>query len=176
MRTIYASDERFWGADDSQTIQNAVNYAAETGLGKVIIPRFNERTGAPLWDLPRAVLLPSDMTVILDGCHIRHADGSHDNLFRNSNMWTAAGKTMEGEQHDIRIIGQGNVWMDGGVHNGIFEQSLRDNPGKYPDMITQCAINFSNVRNFEVRGIRRNPVLGTLLPLLLLGSAFGSPF
>ena len=67
MRTIYASQERFWGADDSQTIQNAVDYAEQTGLGQVIIPRFNERTGQPLWDLPRAVLLPSDMTIILDG-------------------------------------------------------------------------------------------------------------
>ena len=98
MRVIYASDERFWGADDSQTIQNAVDYAAETGFDQVIIPRFNARTGQPLWDLPRAVLLPSDMTIILDGCHLRHADDSHDNLFRNSNMWTDLGKTMEGTQ------------------------------------------------------------------------------
>ena len=41
MRVIYASDERFWGADDSQTIQNAVDYAAEIGFGQVIIPRGN---------------------------------------------------------------------------------------------------------------------------------------
>ena len=47
MTAIYASEERFWGADDSQTIQNAVDYAEETGLGQVIIPRFNERTGKP---------------------------------------------------------------------------------------------------------------------------------
>ena len=154
MNTIYASEQRFWGENDSQTIQNAVNYAAETGLGKVVIPRFNERTGKALWDLPEAVLLPSDMTIILDGCHLRHADDSHDNLFRNSNMWTDEGKTLEGEQHDIRIIGQGNAWIDGGKHNGVFEQTHRDNPGKYRGMIWQIPLNFSNVRNMEIRGIK----------------------
>ena len=154
MERIYANEERFWGENDSQTIQNAVDYAEQTGMGEVIIPRFNTRTGKALWDLPKAILLPSDMTVVLDNCYIRHADDSHDNLFRNRNMWTPEGKTLEGEQSDIRIIGHGRAVLDGGKHNGIFEQTLRDNPGKYPDMITQCAINFSNVRNFEVRNIR----------------------
>ena len=74
MTAIYASEQRFWGADDSETIQNAVNYAEETGFGQVIIPRFNDRTGKALWDLPRAVLLPSDMTIVLYNCHLRHAD------------------------------------------------------------------------------------------------------
>ena len=151
---IYASQQRFWGADDSQTIQNAVDYAEKAGLGQVIIPRFNERTGKPLWDLPRAVLLPSDMTIILDNCHIRHADDSHDNLFRNRNMWTPEGRTLEGEQHDIRIIGRGNALIDGGKHNGIFEQTLRDNPGKYKSMLWQIPLNFANVRRMEIRGIR----------------------
>ena len=154
MRTIYASDERFWGADDSQTIQNAVDYAEQTGLGQVIIPRFNERTGKPLWDLPRAVLLPSDMTIILDGCHLRHADDTMDNLFRNRNMWTELGRKLEGEQHDIHILGRGNALIDGGKHNGIFEQHLRDNPEKYKSMLYQTPITFSNVRRVEVRGIR----------------------
>ena len=154
MRVIYASDERFWGADDSQTIQNAVDYAAEIGFGQVIIPRFNDRTGQPLWDLPRAVLLPSDMTIVLDNCHIRHADDTMDNLFRNRNMWTELGGTIEGEQHDIHIIGRGNAWVDGGKHNGIFEQHLRDDPDKYKSMLYQTPITFANVRRVEVRGIR----------------------
>ena len=154
MRVIYASEERFWGADDSQTIQNAVDYAAEIGFGQVIIPRFNDRTSQPLWDLPRAVLLPSDMTIVLDNCHLRHADDTMDNLFRNRNMWTELGGTIEGEQHDIHIIGRGNAWVDGGKHNGIFEQHLRDDPDKYKSMLYQTPITFANVRRVEVRGIR----------------------
>ena len=113
MVKIYASDKQFWGENDSQTIQNAVNYAEETGLGEVIIPRFNERTGKALWDLPEAVLLPSDMTIILDGCHLRHADDTMDNLFRNKNMWTELGGTLEGEQHDIRICNAGYNQLSG---------------------------------------------------------------
>ena len=154
MTKIYASEQRFWGENDSQTIQNAVNYAEETGLGEVIIPRFNDRTGKALWDLPEAVLLPSDMTIILDGCHLRHADDTMDNLFRNRNMWTELGGTLEGEQHDIRIIGRGNALIDGGKHNGIFEQHLRDNPEKYKSMLYQTPITLANVRRVEVRGIR----------------------
>ena len=154
MYTIYASDKRFWGENDSVTIQNAVDYAEKTGLGQVIIPRFNERTGKALWDLPEAVLLPSDMTVILDGCHLRHADDTMDNLFRNRNMWTPLGKTVAGEQHDIRILGRGNALIDGGKHNGIFEQHLRDHPEKYKSMLYQTPITFANVRRVEVRGIR----------------------
>ena len=29
MELIYASDSRFWGATDTQTIQNAIDYAKE---------------------------------------------------------------------------------------------------------------------------------------------------
>ena len=35
MVTIYAGDKQFWGENDSQTIQNAVNYAEETGITAV---------------------------------------------------------------------------------------------------------------------------------------------
>ena len=48
--------------------------AVATGQS-VLVPKYNERTGKALWDLPEAVLLPSDMTIILDGCHLRQADG-----------------------------------------------------------------------------------------------------
>ncbi len=154
MEKIYAGDPRFWGQDDSQTLQNAIDYAEKTGLGEVTVPRMNDRTGKPLWELPRAVLLPSDMTVYLAGCHIRHGDDTMDNLFRNKNMWTPLGKTEAGRQRDIRIIGLGRAVLDGGKANNIFEQTHRDNPGKYPGMLWQCAINLANVENFEIRGIR----------------------
>ena len=42
---IYASDKQFWGQSDSQTIQNAIDHAEKTGLGRVVIPRHNDRTG-----------------------------------------------------------------------------------------------------------------------------------
>lgn len=154
MEMIYASEQRFWGTTDTETIQNAVDYAEKTGIGKITIPRFNERTGEKVWNLDKAVLLPSDMTVILDSCHLRHADDSYDNLFRNKLCYTEEGCKADGEQHDIRIIGVGTALLDGGKGNGRCEQLWRDNPGKYPPMVWNSAIHLANVRNFEVRGLK----------------------
>lgn len=154
MERIYASDARFWGENDSETIQNAIDYAEETGLGEVIIPRFNERTREHIWNIPKTILLPSDITIILDNCHLRQADDVRENIFRNREAWTEKGNTLEGEQHDIRIIGIGHAVMDGGKPNGLCEQLHRDNPDKYPHMSVNLLIFLHNVRNFEVKNIQ----------------------
>ena len=83
MSAICANDRRFWDDTDSQTIQNAVDYAAESGAGRVIIPRLNARTGKPIWNIHTAILLPSNMTVVLEDAHLRLCDGVFDNIFRN---------------------------------------------------------------------------------------------
>lgn len=155
MEIIYASDRRFWGKNDSETIQNAVDYASRQGLGQVTIPRINERTGESIWIIDTAVLLPSDMTILLDGCYIRMADDTRDNFFRNSNCWTEEGRTLAGEQHDIRILGRGRAVLDGGKPNGMCEQLIRDNPGKFPySMYVNIPILMANVRHFEVRNLQ----------------------
>ena len=61
---------------DSASIQAAVDLAAETGCGKVVIPRMNARTGEALWIISDTILLPSDMTVELDNAHLRFAPTS----------------------------------------------------------------------------------------------------
>lgn len=151
MNKIYASDPQFWGDTDSETIQNAVDYAEKTGLGEVIIPRHNARTGENIWIIPKVILLPSDMTIILDNCHLRLADDVRENIFRNRNAWTELGNTLEGEQHDIRIRGIGHAVLDGGKPNGLCEQLHRDDPEKYPHMSVNLLVFLHNVRNFEVR-------------------------
>ena len=35
------------------------------------------------WEIDEAVRLPSNLTVILEDCHLRLADGSHTNIFVN---------------------------------------------------------------------------------------------
>ncbi len=142
------------GKNDSETIQNAVDLAAKTGVGKVVIPRINPRTGEPIWIIGRTVYLPSDTTVILDNCHLRLEDDVISNVFRNSKAFTPEGNTLEGEEHDIRIIGVGNAVIDGGKPNGLCEQLHRDDPEKYPNMNVNLLIFMHNVRNFEVRGIK----------------------
>ena len=153
MSAICANDRRFWDDTDSQTIQNAVDYAAESGAGRVIIPRLNARTGKPIWNIHTAILLPSNMTVVLEDAHLRLCDGVFDNIFRNRSIFTPEGNTLEGEQEGIHIIGSGNALLDGGEHNGLVEQMHRDDPIKYPRLSVNLMIFLHNVRNFTVSGL-----------------------
>ena len=154
MREIFADAPEFVGASDSETIQNAIDFADRQGIGKVTIPRISPISGEPIWIIDKTILLPSDMTVILDNCHLRLGDGVRENIFRNKNAWTDVGRTQEGEQNDIRVIGIGNAVLDGGKPNGLCEQLHRDDPEKYPHMQVNLLLFFHNVRNFEVRGFR----------------------
>ena len=150
---IYASDKQFWGENDSVTIQNAVDYAEKTGLGRVIIPRHNDRTGENIWHISSAIVLPSHMTVVLEDAHLRLCDGVFDNIFRNRNIFTPEGNTLEGEQEGIHILGSGNALLDGGEHNGLVEQMHRDDPVKYPRLSVNLMIFLHNVRHFTVEGL-----------------------
>ena len=134
--------------DDSALLQQAVRLAHEAGETLVIPPR-NPRTGENLWVLPRAVRLPSHSSILMDGCHIRHADNTFDNLFKNENARTPAGNTLEGRQTDISIIGRGHALLDGGLHNGLTERT--HNKMGMPCFVNS-AIHFCNVERFELSG------------------------
>ena len=42
---VSPNDPGVMGEDDSTSIQNAINLALESGVGRVEIPRYNQRTG-----------------------------------------------------------------------------------------------------------------------------------
>ena len=117
MYGITPNDKGVLSDYDSKSIQNAVNKAKETGINKVIIPRLNARTNTFVWNIEETVLLPDDITIILDNCILRLADGVFCNIFRNKNTYTKLGKEAEGEQKNIQIIGMGNAFLDGGLPN-----------------------------------------------------------
>ena len=90
------------GDTDSSSINNAVSEAVRSGKRRVVIPRINARTGASLWEIDEAIILCSDIEIVLDNCYIRQAEGSMDNVFRNfddENMRS----TLESEQKNIVI-------------------------------------------------------------------------
>lgn len=133
-------------SSDSQAIQNAVDLAVQSGVRRVVIPRVNARTGQAEWRVDRAVLLPSNIEIVLDNCLIRQEDGSMDNVFRNANVYTALGTSSEGEQENIVIRGVGTAVIDGGTPNGLTEStSLKE--GR-PHIIWNNTILLHNVRNF----------------------------
>ena len=148
---ISPNEYRDRAKSDSQAIQMAVDAAAESlgGSRVVRIPRRCQRTGLDVWNIDRTILLPSDITILLDDCRLRLADGVYQNIFRNKNVYTPEGSTTDGEQYGIRIIGIGNAVLDGGEPNDLNE-STSDTNG-LPNIRFNNLILLHNVRNYEMR-------------------------
>ena len=147
---VTPNDSNVIGRSDSESIQNAINYAANSGIGRVIIPRVNERTGKCIWDIEEAVILRSEIEIILDNSLLRQADGAFDNVFR-SHLLTEDAQEPANQVHGIRIIGRGKAVIDGGVHNGITERDYKLNGGKH--MSVNNMILLLNTRDFVIEGI-----------------------
>ncbi len=114
---ITPNDPEVIGRTDSESIRNAVERAVRTDVRRVRIPRLNARTGAARWDIDRAVILESGLEIVLDNCVLRQADGCFDNVFRSFDEEPS--DSVEGRKHDIRIVGEGNAVIDGGLPNGL---------------------------------------------------------
>jgi len=117
------------GKTDAASIQNAMDAAAENGVNKVVIPRYNQRTDSCVWTLDATVRVPANMMLVLDNCRLELAEGFAGAVFANSNADAEDGKLIAGEQTDIRILGKGEATVCGGIY-------------------------LHNVRNFTVEGIR----------------------
>jgi len=90
---------------DSERIAKAVNKAAAT-TGIVEIPKKN-RKGGNIWLIDYAILLPSNITVILDNATIKLSDKCRDNFFRSANC--GLGITSFVVYNNINIIGIGTA-------------------------------------------------------------------
>ena len=136
---------------DSKMIQAAVDEAEKSGANRVVIPAYNERTGSFLWVIDKTILLPSHFTLEIDNAHLRMADGVFQQMISNRNAMTEIGKTPEGEQEDIAIVGHGRALLDGGVHNGLREGTA----GKdgFPGVMNNFTIYLHNVHHFKVTGL-----------------------
>jgi len=128
MAYITPNDIGIMAGNDWQSIMNAIAAATDSGSQDrvVRIPRVNARTGEAIWILDSTILLPSNITILLDDCHLQLADGVMCNLFRNENAYEDIGRKPEGEQTGIHIIGQGNPVLDGGNHNGLTEATFKE--------------------------------------------------
>ena len=142
------NDPGVMAASDSGSIQNAVNAALETNLGKVVIPRFNKRTGKCQWDVDKAIILASDLEIVLDNCFIRQMDGSMDNVFRNFSDDGQQTSTLSEEQHNIIIRGVGNAVIDGGIGNGLTQKTSMQE-GR-PHIFKNNLIWLHNLREFRL--------------------------
>ena len=144
---ITPNDKGIISDTDSHSIQSAVNEAIKTDVRRVLIPRINERTGKAQWDIDEAIILSSNIEIVLDNCYIRQTDGTMDNVFRNFND-DAMRSTLEEEQENIIIRGVGNAIIDGGVHNGLTQKnSMKDG---LPHVEKNNVIRLHNLRGFKL--------------------------
>lgn len=126
----------------SAHIQALIDNAAASGIREAIV------TGN--WVMDKAVRIPENFTVILDGCHLRQADGSYDNIFVNQHHGTDLGRTVFGTDKNITIMGRNGAILDGGSFNGLNErtQFKEDRPGVWKNNM----ILFTNVDGFHIHG------------------------
>jgi len=149
--------EDIMGVTDSESIQNAVEFAHKTGANSVTVPRINKRTGECVWNIDRAIILPSDMEIVLDNCHLRQTDRCFDNIFRNFADTERDGHTVAEQMRNIVIRGRGRAVLDGGNHNGLTSKTqLKDG---LPHVTRNNLILLYNIRdfvieNFEMRNQR----------------------
>ena len=102
------------------------------------------------YEIEKAVVLPSNFTVILRDCHLRQKDGAYCNIF--TNRATVEGEhTIENRDYNIKIIGEGNAVLDGGVFNGLTERNCKE---KNIPMRVNHLIFFTNLENFSIQGVR----------------------
>ncbi len=98
-----------------------------------------------------AIRIPSNFTLILEEAHLRLADGCYSNIFINENQDSALGKTTEGTDTNIAIIGRGTAILDGGEYNGLSERNHMQNG--LPPIWKNNLILFTNVNGFMIKNI-----------------------
>ena len=109
--TSYISPNQFVGSDIDR-IQKAIDFAAQS-MHKMVIPGINSN-GTNSWKIDRAILLPPNMTVILDNCTIQLSDQCRDNMFRSENV--GVGMEHPVRIRNINIVGIGNVILKGAAN------------------------------------------------------------
>ncbi len=142
----YLSVLNFAGETDSERIQNAVNQASREPNCVVLIPA-NGGSENGIWAIDKAIALPSNTHILLDGAHLRLTDEATDNVFRSANLYTD--KTTE--LTNIIIKGQNGAVIDGGKHNGLTEYNHNREGRKH--VYWNNLISLFNVTNYEISNI-----------------------
>ena len=98
---------------DSDRIEAAIAVACAQGSRLVTLGR-NERREDGRWMIDRAILLPDDFWLKLDGAWIELLPGTKDNIIRNAG---AASTGTVAPNRNIRILGRNGAVLCGGRGN-----------------------------------------------------------
>ncbi len=112
----------------------------------------NEATVEGNYEIAEEIRLPSNFTLYLKNAHLIMADGVYSNMFVNEHHCTEIGKTPEGRDRNIKIIGDGSSILDGGKYNGLSEKN--QNKDGLPPIWKNNLILFINTEGIEISGIK----------------------
>ena len=150
LRLFYTpNDPDLIGESDSRSINNAIRAAVESGCNTVIIPRLNARSDSYEWVIGESILLPDNITVVLDGGLMIQETGCYCNMFRTLHAFDGEPRTLANEQKNIRLLGRNGALLDGGVYNGFSEWTAKDG-----SLINNTMLLFVNTRGFTVEGFK----------------------
>lgn len=161
------------GLTDIGKIRAAVNLASLTvNSPRKVVIGYNDERGAPLWLIDSAIILPSNITIVIKDTKIKISDTSRDNIFRSGNCGYGIVPPYT-RFKNINIIGEGNAILEGASNprsTGDNGKTLALNPtgnqtyGRDAGVIGQTqtgdwrniGILMANVDGVEVRGIFLN--------------------
>lgn len=106
----YVSPNDIASGTQIERINEAINRAIKTNR-RIVIPRVDEIEGTNKWLIDSAIVLPSNITIELNNCHIQQSDLCRDNIFRTANV--EVGKTTFETLENIHIKGIGTVILEG---------------------------------------------------------------
>ena len=133
------------------TFKNGGSEYISSEIEKAIKNESRTATVSGSWEIDEAIRLPSNFTLVLENCHLRMSDGSYSNMFVNEHHGTEIGKTLEGRDRNISIIGRGETILDGGKYNGLSEKNhSRDGN---PPIWKNNLLLFTNVEGFSISGL-----------------------
>ncbi len=136
-------ENKIFSKDGSRFIASRIEEAVGNGSRTAIV--------GGNWEIDEEIRLPSNFTLILENAHLRLADGCFTNMFVNENHGTEVGRTKEGTDRNISIIGRGESVLDGGKYNGLSERNHSQNG--LPPIWKNNLVLFTNVDGFKISGI-----------------------
>lgn len=141
---------------DRASIQAAVALAVEDGSRRIVIPRYNERTGEDRWVIDGYVRLPSDFEVVLDGCYMVMADDVVGGFFCSETLFTLDAQDLSKRLKNIKILGKHGAVLDGGKPTALNEttQLKLGVPVRMNHPISFMNVEGFAVENLEIRNQR----------------------
>lgn len=154
-QTYYVRDYRKSGISDDEAIRRCFADCASADSRTVVFDGDD-------YLISEAILLPSDTTVVIDGCTVRQADEVFDNVFRGDNLVIDPddpyGFPLECRPiRNIRILGKNGAAVRGPEKNRVgFHTVLNETQPMTGDFWgwRTLTVSLSMCDGFEIAGIR----------------------